>query len=116
MQVVECGAPDCAEAAMPGSCPVVLATEPTPDSRSKLRSDLEKGVVMRHYQCVRIVEADGSSSWHLTQEQSTPPVALRLGAWTSCTRWGEFRAGFERRRPTCVECTKHADADELTYG
>jgi hypothetical protein len=54
------------------------------------------------YQCVRT-----STGWCLTQEQANPPVIHRLGAWTSCVKWGEFRAGFEKMRPTCPECVKH---------
>lgn len=61
----------------------------------------------RDYQCVRVGEL-----WHLTQEQASPPVVHRLGAWTSCCLWGEFRVGYERRRPTCPECLKHTERDE----
>lgn len=54
------------------------------------------------YQCVKLGEL-----WHLTQEQASPPPVLRMGAYTSCSKWAEFRAGFEKTRPTCPECMKH---------
>lgn len=54
------------------------------------------------YQCVKVGEL-----WHLTQEQATPPPITRMGAYTSCAKWAEFKLGYERRRPTCPECMKH---------
>lgn len=65
-------------------------------------------MTQRDYQCVKAGE-----DWHLTQEQANPPHIHRGGAWTACTRWVEFRAGFERRRPTCIECLKHVQIDEV---
>jgi uncharacterized damage-inducible protein DinB len=35
-----------------------------------------------------------------------------MGAYTSCAKWAEFRLGYERRRPTCAECVRHAMAHE----
>lgn len=54
------------------------------------------------YQCVKTGE-----DWHLTQEQATPPPSLRMGAYTSCGRWADFKPGFEKRRPTCAACAGH---------
>jgi len=54
------------------------------------------------YQCVML-----AGVWHLTQEQATPPPMLRMGAYTSCAKWAEFKLGYEKRRPTCPECLKH---------
>jgi len=57
---------------------------------------------MPTYQCVKIAEF-----WHLTQEQMNPPPILRVGSYTSCARWGEFKVGYEKRIPTCPECMRH---------
>lgn len=54
------------------------------------------------YQCVKVGEL-----WHLTQEQATPPPKERGGAYTSCSKWAEFKFGYEKRRPTCPECAQH---------
>lgn len=59
------------------------------------------------YQCVKI--GDG---WCLTQEQTSPPPAFRGGAYTSCSKWAEFKFGYEKRRPTCAECLRHVMAHE----
>lgn len=59
------------------------------------------------YQCVKLGEA-----WHLTQEQATPPPILRMGAYTSCAKWAEFKLGYEKRRPTCPECMRHVEVWE----
>lgn len=59
------------------------------------------------YQCVKIGEL-----WHLTQEQANPPPILRMGAYTSCAKWAEFKLGYEKRRPTCAECEQHVAAAE----
>lgn len=59
------------------------------------------------YQCVLVNEV-----WHLTQEQASPPLIHRGGAYTSCGFWAEFSRGLDRRRPTCPECIKHAEVFE----
>lgn len=59
------------------------------------------------YQCVLLGEV-----WHLTQEQANPPQILRQGAYTSCSVWADFKRGYERRRPTCPECLRHAEDHE----
>ena len=64
------------------------------------------------YQCVM----DGDNTWHLTQEQASPPPILRGGAYTSCSKWVEFKRGYDRRRPTCPMCLKHVLKDETRNG
>jgi hypothetical protein len=59
------------------------------------------------YQCVLTVRG-----WCLTQEQATPPPVLRMGAYTSCSVWADFKLGYEKRRPTCPECARHVAAYE----
>jgi hypothetical protein len=59
------------------------------------------------YQCVLVGEV-----WHLTQEQANPPNILRGGAYTSCSVWADFKRGYDRRRPSCPECLRHAECDE----
>ena len=60
------------------------------------------------YQCVM----DGDNTWHMTQEQASPPSILRGGAYTSCSKWVEFKRGYDRRRPTCPMCLKHVGVHE----
>jgi hypothetical protein len=59
------------------------------------------------YQCVLT-----PAGWCLTQEQANPPPILRMGAYTSCSKWAVFKLGYEKRRPTCPECMKHVAKDE----
>jgi hypothetical protein len=63
------------------------------------------------YQCVMA----GDNSWHLTQEQASPPPILRGGAYTSCAIWVEFKRGYDRRRPTCPACLKHVEVWEARH-
>ena len=55
------------------------------------------------YTCV----LDTEGAWHLTQEQAAPPPVHAVGAWTSCTRFVEFKRGYDKRRPTCKTCIAH---------
>jgi len=59
------------------------------------------------YQCVLVGE-----TWHLTQEQASPPPIFRGGAWTACCIWAEFKRGYEKRKPTCAECIEHVEVFE----
>jgi len=67
------------------------------------RQDRQDPSQPRTYQCVKL-----GDEWHLTQEQAAPPPILRGGAWTSCAKWADFKLGYERRRPTCPTCVRHA--------
>jgi hypothetical protein len=59
------------------------------------------------YQCVKL-----GPDWCLTQEQASPPPIFRGGAYTSCSKWAEFKFGYEKRRPTCPECVRHVEVWE----
>lgn len=62
---------------------------------------------MTDYQCVLADDV-----WHATQEQAVAPPLNRGGAYTICAVWTPFKAGYERRRPTCPECLHAVEKDE----
>jgi len=64
------------------------------------------------YLCVR-----AKDEWHLTQEQASPPPIHAGGAHTMCGGpWGDFKLGYEWRRPTCKRCVEIVEEDEVKRG
>lgn len=66
------------------------------------------------YQCVMIGDV-----WHLVQEQSNPPTFQKgsdAGCYTMCCKWAQFNRGYDKKRPTCVECLEACVIDEKTHG